>query len=775
MADEGMDLGSAFVRVRPKTDGFSGELGREIDKATQSAADKAKKAFAGLLVGGFLKTGIDELRSAEAAAAQTAAALKSTGGQANVTADEIDALATSLANLSGADKEAVQGGANLLLTFRNVRNEVGAGNDIYNQALTLAQDLSVAYGQDLSSSTLTLGKALDNPLQGLTALQRVGVTFSAQQKEQIKGFVEAGDVMSAQKVILEELTKQVGGSAAAYGDTLGGKLDRARNAFDDLSGAIVGGAAPALEGLADVARPVVDTFTALPEPVQTGAVALGALAIVGPKAVSAISGTVTAAKQAPETFTKGRDAVTSFATSHQRMLDGVAAAGTVFAAAQAASQLYQNAIHGLDDDVQKIVDHQREAAKSESYDQLADRIGRIRTEVDGLDKSRENSKAIWDADQRDQMILAANQLDRVREELESMRIVSETLALVTGKSKDETLKWLQAQKEAGNTFPDAKLAIAAYTGDIDKSKLSTEEAQAATDGWAQSIRDAADAQKAATDPLFAAIDAQERLQDAQKNVEDSTLKAFYAQQTYNDEVRKHGKDSAEARDALRNLEDAQRDQERSSIDAAQAGLGAEDALLRLAAAAAAIPGGIDEAKAALQRMVDQGVITREDADRTIAKFGEVDTKAGEAIHDRGMKVTADTSQALSALDELKKRIVEAGLAPANPELRFTPGQLSGIEGLNAPPPGRPKAAGGRVSPGTTYPVNEYGVEGLRTVDGTTLLTPSSDGTVIPANQLGAGGGMTVHNTFNITTGDAEKATRTALRLFRREAAYAGGR
>src|SRR5258708_1908746 len=60
-----------------------------------------------------------------------------------------------------------------------------------------------------------LVKALNDPIHGVTSLMRVGVTFTAQQKEQIKTLVDTGHTMDAQKVILAELTKEFGGSAAA--------------------------------------------------------------------------------------------------------------------------------------------------------------------------------------------------------------------------------------------------------------------------------------------------------------------------------------------------------------------------------------------------------------------------------------------------------------------------------------------------------------------------------------------------------------------------------
>jgi acid phosphatase family membrane protein YuiD len=77
--------------------------------------------------------------------------LKSTGGAANVTAKQIGALATAISNKVGIDDEAIQSGANLLLTFKNVRNEAGKGNDIFNQSVGVITDMSAALGQDMKS------------------------------------------------------------------------------------------------------------------------------------------------------------------------------------------------------------------------------------------------------------------------------------------------------------------------------------------------------------------------------------------------------------------------------------------------------------------------------------------------------------------------------------------------------------------------------------------------------------------------------------------------
>lgn len=175
-------------------------------------------------------------------AAQTAAVIKSTGGAARVSADEVAELSGAISKKTAIDDEAIQSGANMLLTFKNVRNEAGAGNDVFSQATRTLTDMSTALGTDASTSAIQLGKALNDPMKGITALSRVGVTFTDQQKEQIETLVESGRTMDAQKIILRELNSEFGGSAEAQA-TASGRMKVSLGNLAESAGSVV---APAL-------------------------------------------------------------------------------------------------------------------------------------------------------------------------------------------------------------------------------------------------------------------------------------------------------------------------------------------------------------------------------------------------------------------------------------------------------------------------------------------------------------------------------------------------
>ena len=261
------DLQKGFNQATGKTGGFASKLGG-IGKAALAAAGAAGL---GALTA-TLKTGIDEYTEATKVAAQTNAVLKSTGGAAGVTAKHVSDLAGALMSKSGVDDEAIQSGENLLLTFTKVQNKAGAGNAIFDRATKTMLDMSVALGQDTKTSALQLGKALNNPVKGVSALQRVGVSFTEAQKAQIAAMVKSGDTMGAQKAILKELNSEFGGSAAAAGKTLPGQLNILKQSFNNLAGEIIKAVVPAFAAIAKFF---------VKNPALAKAVVIGVLALAG--------------------------------------------------------------------------------------------------------------------------------------------------------------------------------------------------------------------------------------------------------------------------------------------------------------------------------------------------------------------------------------------------------------------------------------------------------------------------------------------------------------
>lgn len=219
-ASPALDKVSKAADRTEKKFGFLAARSHGLTAGMTAGFGKVAGAMAAVATVQVFKSFIDEARESRKVGALTESIIKSTGGAAKVSAKQVGALATAISNKTGVDDEAIQSGSNLLLTFKNVRNEVGKGANIFDRATAAAVDLSAAGFGDVAGASKMLGKALNDPLKGISALGRAGVTFTEDQKKQIKTLVETGKTLEAQKIILKEVESQVGGAAEAAADPM---------------------------------------------------------------------------------------------------------------------------------------------------------------------------------------------------------------------------------------------------------------------------------------------------------------------------------------------------------------------------------------------------------------------------------------------------------------------------------------------------------------------------------------------------------------------------
>jgi hypothetical protein len=219
-------------------------LGTEVTSLKASWSSLATLAGGNLLASGiqmaigaitnFISGSNAAYAEAEQNQAQLGAVLKSTGEVAGRSKDQLNNMAQSLMNLTGIDDDVITKSEALLLTFTKVRGK------IFDEALPAILDLSAALGQDLQKSTIQVGKALNDPIAGLTALKKAGVSFTQDQKEMIKTMQAAGNIVGAQKIILSELTKEFGGVAEAISNTESGALVRFNTRMGNIQETIGG-------------------------------------------------------------------------------------------------------------------------------------------------------------------------------------------------------------------------------------------------------------------------------------------------------------------------------------------------------------------------------------------------------------------------------------------------------------------------------------------------------------------------------------------------------
>lgn len=250
----------------------------EFKEKTSKLGDGLKAGIAGFMgglasglvsnLGSQLTSFYDEARESQKVNAITNQMIAQTGGVAKASADEIGKLAQSISAKTGIDDEAIQASANMLLAFTAVRNEAGKGNDVFNRATAAAQDLAAAGFGEAEGATKALGKALNDPIKGLGALGKMGITFTDQQKEQIKTLVESGKQLDAQRLIMDAVEGRVGGVAAASA-TAGERFTMQMNnlkenigtAFMPVLDAVMGKAGEFVEWFGPAFQGVFDLFS----------------------------------------------------------------------------------------------------------------------------------------------------------------------------------------------------------------------------------------------------------------------------------------------------------------------------------------------------------------------------------------------------------------------------------------------------------------------------------------------------------------------------------
>lgn len=231
-----------------KLESTSFRVGQQIGKGVNNAVRNIQRiAIAGgIALVGAVAFGIRSLEDLDRTVQQTNAVIASTKGKAGVSAAAVRDYAQSLENVTTVDDKVIQDGENMLLTF------TGIGKDVFPRATKAALNMAVAMAGgnveavDLKASAIQLGKALNDPVKGITALRKVGVAFTADQIKQIKTLVAAGKLHEAQVIILKELETEFGKAGAAAGKGPGAAWRRLQDAGEDLSQSLARGLLPVL-------------------------------------------------------------------------------------------------------------------------------------------------------------------------------------------------------------------------------------------------------------------------------------------------------------------------------------------------------------------------------------------------------------------------------------------------------------------------------------------------------------------------------------------------
>ena len=171
--------------------------------------------------------------------------------------DRVSAYAEELEKVLAVDADVIKRTQTKLATFKNLTATVDEAGGAFDRATLAALDLAAAGFGSAETNAVQLGKALQDPIKGITALARAGVTFTETEKDKIKALVESGDLLEAQNMILGAIETQVGGTAE---ETRSGfaamqlAIARVSDVFGEFMLPILDAVIPKLEQFADWAE-----------------------------------------------------------------------------------------------------------------------------------------------------------------------------------------------------------------------------------------------------------------------------------------------------------------------------------------------------------------------------------------------------------------------------------------------------------------------------------------------------------------------------------------
>lgn len=194
-------------------------------------------------LGAGITSSIGAAMEAQDGLAELEAVIASTGGVAGVTAEYAQELASSFQDVTRFSDDAILAGENMLLTFTNI------GRDVFPEATEAMLNLAEKMNTDPVNAAMQLGKALNDPIDGVTALRKVGVALTDQQEEMIRTMMASGNIAGAQTVLINELETEFGGLAVAAGGTAAGGIDILKNKLGDVQERIGGTFLPLVDQL----------------------------------------------------------------------------------------------------------------------------------------------------------------------------------------------------------------------------------------------------------------------------------------------------------------------------------------------------------------------------------------------------------------------------------------------------------------------------------------------------------------------------------------------
>lgn len=169
----------------------------------------------------FLGSTVKAAQESEIAAARMRQVFKSLGEQNDTAANKALDYASKLQMQIGIEDEVIAATQAKIATFKTLSSESGRMAGMFDRVTNAAFDMQAAGFGEASQNAVQLGKAMEDPIKGLAALRKSGITFTDGEKAKIKALVQSNHLLKAQQMVLSAIENQgIKGVAEATADPL---------------------------------------------------------------------------------------------------------------------------------------------------------------------------------------------------------------------------------------------------------------------------------------------------------------------------------------------------------------------------------------------------------------------------------------------------------------------------------------------------------------------------------------------------------------------------
>jgi len=737
------------IREFEKLDSKTKKVGFALEKAFLPAV-----AVVGAMAAGFVKMSRagEEAATSNARIATIAESMGLFGDRVGAVTSRLIDMSEELARNTGVNQNNIKQVEATLLTFGEVAQTADTVGGAFDRATVAALDLAAAGFGTAESNAIQLGKALNDPVKGISALSRAGVTFTQEEKERIKVLVKSNEIGEAQALVLEAIEKQVGGTAKATANA----SDIMAVSFSQMQEKIGLALLPAFEKLTGFASAFFDVIANNQTTFLIVAGAVGALAgaiVLANIAMKAFAGMQTIVKIANTVMGTSFDLTAAKAA---KFVGGLGAVGIAIGLGTVAYSLYKR-------------EKERLAEITDTF------TAALRAEAEGQDGA--TNAAIGS-------LLAT---EKMQERLEKLGLTNSDLAkAIKGEASpafdefaekmafvnEKGISAQESQRRLGEAFGDAGGNARAVMSEVDRLSKSYQEAQAQIDLTESVTREleaaqtdlakqfiyADDTSLAMADSIWAANDAMARYEkqvraadDALNKLIDSSLAMFNADlallnqiDSTTDTVEKYAKMLGEGKASARELERAQRDVVSQALSQAEAAVKAAEAQKELAGETLT---GSERQKIMVDNLSEVA--------RALAPGDPLRRQLAGYIEQLG----AVPRDVITRFTTVRTEIVETSRIEAQ---QFSPAAIAA-----ASAPRQSRNIGGPVFgvPGTSVPITAHGGEYVLSADVVDAIKRGA-----PSRGLGRGGapGGAGGNVINITVTSADpQAVVDAIRRYNR--------